>query len=155
MRILGIDPGYGIVGFGIVDYGADRKYNYVTHGVIKTSTTDTFGLRLTEIFEDMHSILNKYKPDKVCVEQLFFAKNITTAMKVAEAKGVILYSVAKYGLEAVDVTPLQVKSGLTGDGKATKTQVKQMVRTFLNQPDLKGIDDAVDALAVAIAGVGI
>jgi len=155
MRILGIDPGFGIVGFGVVDYDKNRKYNYVSHGVIKTEVGDSFGNRLLEIESDMFEILKKYEPDKVCIEQLFFTKNITTALKVSEAKGVILLAVAKYGLEAIDVTPLQGKSGLTGDGKATKSQVKEMVKIFLQKPDLKGIDDSIDALAVAIAGVGL
>lgn len=153
MRLLGIDPGFGIIGFGVIDYAGSSKFEYVTHGTIKTEIGDKFGSRLIEISADMKTLLNKYKPDKILIEQLFFAKNITTALKVSQAKGVILLESALFGLEAVNVTPLQVKMALTGDGKATKTQVKRMVREFLKTPDLAGIDDAVDALAVAIAGV--
>jgi crossover junction endodeoxyribonuclease RuvC len=129
-----------------------NNFKYVSHGTIKTHVGAEFGSRLLEISEDMQLLLAKYKPDKVCIEQLFFAKNTTTALKVSQAKGVILLEVAKAGLEAVNVTPLQVKSGLTGDGSASKAQVKEMVCKFLEIQQLKGIDDAVDALGVAIAG---
>ncbi len=155
MRVLGIDPGFGIVGFGVIEYKSMSDFEYVAHGSIKTSISDSFGLRLIEIANDLEVILNKYKPDKVLIEQLFFAKNITTAMKVSQAKGVILLQVAKYGLEAINITPLQVKMGLTGNGKAQKSEVRKMVKEFLKKPALKGVDDAIDALAVAIAGVGM
>jgi crossover junction endodeoxyribonuclease RuvC len=153
MRILGIDPGFGIVGFGIIDYDLNQKFTYVAHGTIKTPVQAEFGSRLVEISDDMKFLLQKYKPDKVAIEQLFFAKNITTALKVSQAKGVILLEIARYGLEAVNVTPSQVKSGMTGNGKASKTEVKYMVKEFLKLDNLKGVDDAVDALAVAISGV--
>jgi crossover junction endodeoxyribonuclease RuvC len=152
MRLLGIDPGFGIIGFGVIDYVGSTNFKYVAHGTIKTEVTDNFGARLIEISNDMKVVLEKYKPDKILIEQLFFAKNITTALKVSQAKGVILLESALYGLEAINVTPLQVKLALTGHGQATKTEVKLMVRQFLKMPNLKGIDDAVDALAVAIAG---
>lgn len=155
MRLLGIDPGFGIIGFGIIDYDEKRNFNYVAHGTIKTTVGDPFGTRLIEISKDMKFLLEKYKPDKVLIEQLFFAKNITTALKVSQAKGVILLEIAKYGLEAINITPLQVKSGLTGNGKASKSEVKMMVQKFLNLESLQGIDDAVDALAVAAVGADL
>lgn len=156
MRVLGIDPGYGIIGFGIIEAGYGlNNLKYISHGTIKTSVGANFGSRLLEISKDMQQLLDLYKPDKVCIEQLFFARNTTTALKVSQAKGVILLEVAKHGLEAVNVTPLQVKSGLTGDGKASKGQVKEMVARLCEIDKLKGIDDAVDALAVAIVGSGL
>jgi crossover junction endodeoxyribonuclease RuvC len=155
MRVLGIDPGFGIVGFGVIEYKSMSECEYVSHGSIKTAIGDPFGTRLIEIATDLEVILNKYKPDKVIIEQLFFAKNITTAMKVSQAKGVILLQIAKYGLEAINITPLQVKIGLTGNGKAQKSEVRKMVKEFLKKPSLKGVDDSIDALAVAIAGVGM
>ncbi len=152
MRILGIDPGYGLVGFGVVDFIIPNQFTYVTHGSIKTDKDAIFSDRLLEIGVDIDSVIKAYNPTILVIEKLFFAKNITTAMQVSEARGVILYECRKSGLDTIEVTPLQAKSALTGNGKATKTEVKTMVQKFLKIEKLKGVDDAIDALAIAIAG---
>ena len=154
-RILGIDPGYGQVGFGVIDLINLANINYVSHGSIHTDKNAIFADRLCEIAEDLSQVLSKYRPQKLVIEKLFFARNTTTAMLVSEARGVIVYECRKFGLEVVEVTPLQAKSAVTGYGKATKLEVKKMVQKILNLEHLKGVDDSVDALAIAIAGASI
>ncbi len=149
MRILGIDPGYGLVGFGVVDK-VDQDYVYIGSGVIRTDKTGSFVSRLAEIKADLVEVIAKYKPAVCSVEQLFFAKNTTTAMKVAEARGVIMHQLHVSGLEIYEFTPLQVKSALTGNGRASKQDVKKMVELSLKADSFKGPDDAIDALAIAI-----
>lgn len=149
MRILGIDPGYGTVGFGIVDKdGSD--YSYVDSGSITTPAALDFPVRLEEIYEDVLHVIDKYKPDLVVIEKIFFAKNTTTAMQVAEARGVITLACQKSKLPVEEFTPLQIKMALTGDGSAKKSQVKEMVLKFLKVDKIPGPDDVLDALAVAI-----
>ena len=149
MRILGIDPGYAIVGFGIVDYqgGAFRTVEY---GAITTPAHTEFGQRLAAIYEDMCYLLKQYRPQAVSVEKLFFNTNKTTGILVAEARGVILLACAQNGLPVFEYTPLQVKSAVVGYGTAEKRQVMDMTRRILHLQEIPKPDDAADALALAI-----
>jgi crossover junction endodeoxyribonuclease RuvC len=148
MKIIGIDPGYGRVGFGIIQ--KDTKYKHITSGIISTKAEQNLYNRINEIEKDLTQIIQKHKPTHAIVEKLYFSKNTTTAMQVAEARGVICNLLNKNGIQIQEITPTQIKSTLTGNGKATKDQVEKMVKIHLNQPNLKAIDDAMDALAAAI-----
>lgn len=148
MKIIGIDPGYGRVGFGIIQ--KQTTYNYITSGIISTKSEKNLYNRINEIEKDLTQILNHHKPTHAIVEKLYFSKNTTTAMQVAEARGVICNLLNKKGIIIQEITPTQIKSTLTGNGKATKEQVEKMVKIHLKTPNLQAIDDAMDALAAAI-----
>ena len=131
MRILGIDPGYAIIGFGIVDYqGMD--FRPVEYGSILTEAEMPFGDRLNQIYDDMCYLLDRYKPQVMSVEKLYFNTNKTTGIMVAEARGVILLACAKHQVPVAEYTPLQVKSAVVGYGKAEKQQVMDMTRRILH-----------------------
>ena len=149
MRIIGLDPGYGILGFGVIDY-EKNKHTLVDYGVIKTSKDLAFPDRLLHIGKRLNELLNIYKPDEMAVEELFFHKNAKTAMFVAQARGVILYVAREHDIPLYEYTPLQIKQGLVGYGRAEKIQIQQMVKIFLNLQKIPKPDDAADALAVAI-----
>lgn len=149
MRILGIDPGYATVGFGIVDYQGMR-FQTVTYGAIFTEAHTDFSARLAQIYEDMNFLLDKYRPQYLAVEKLFFNTNKTTGIMVAEARGVILLACAQHQTEAFEYTPLQVKSAVVGYGRAEKRQVMDMTRRILHLSEIPKPDDAADALALAI-----
>lgn len=149
MRILGIDPGYGIVGFGIIDY-INGQYNVVDYGVIQTSKEESIATRLAIVYKSVKELIEKYKPDEMAVEQLFFFKNHTTIIPVAEARGVILLAGINHCGEIFEYTPLQIKQALTGHGRAEKKQVQYMVKAILGLQNIPKPDDAADALAVAI-----
>lgn len=149
MRILGIDPGYAIVGYGIVEY--DRfRFQTIGHGAITTKAGTPFGERLKAIYDDMTTLLKQYRPDALSIEKLFFNTNTTTAIDVAEARGVILLAAQQCGVPVFEYTPLQVKSSITGYGKADKRQVMEMVKSFLGLSAVPKPDDTADALALAI-----
>jgi len=149
LRILGIDPGYAIVGYGVVDY--DRyKFSTVGFGAITTPADAPFSERLDMIYNDMLTIIDKYKPEALSIERLYFNTNTTTAIDVAQARGVILLACQQKGLSINEYTPLQVKQSITGYGKAEKRQVMEMVKSFLNLSSLPKPDDTADALALAI-----
>ncbi len=149
MRILGIDPGYAIVGYGVVEY--DRfRFRTVGYGAITTKANTPFGERLQAIYDDMITLLKKYQPDALSIEKLFFNTNTTTAIDVAEARGVILLAAQQCGVPYFEYTPLQVKSSITGYGKAEKRQVMEMVKSFLGLAAVPKPDDTADALALAI-----
>lgn len=149
LRILGIDPGYATVGFGIVDYqGMD--FRTVEYGAILTPAHTDFGGRLAQIFEDMNYILEHHTPQALAVEKLYFNTNKTTGIMVAEARGVILLAAAQHGVPVHEYTPLQVKSAVVGYGKAEKLQVMDMTRRILHLSQIPKPDDAADALALAI-----
>jgi len=149
LRILGIDPGYAIVGYGVVDYDGLR-FNTVGFGAITTPSDYAFHDRLEIIYKDMISIIEKYKPDALSIERLYFNTNTTTAIDVAQARGVILLASHQNGLSVNEYTPLQVKQSITGYGKAEKRQVMEMVKSFLNLKAVPKPDDTADALAIAI-----
>lgn len=149
MRILGIDPGTGIVGFGVIDADGMKK-TMVDAGVIRTQAKLPPQERLLTIFNEITEIIEFNKPQVMVVEQLFFAKNVTTAMTVSQARGVILLAGEQAGLVIAEFTPLQIKQALTGYGKADKKQVQEMVRIQLKLKDAPQPDDCADALAAAI-----
>lgn len=148
MKIIGIDPGYGRVGFGIIEKLS--QYQYITSGIITTKAEQNLYNRLNEIELDLETILQKHNPEIAIVEKLYFSKNTTTAMQVAEARGVICNLLNKKGILIKEVTPTQIKSILTGNGNADKSQVEKMVKLHLKMGEVKAIDDAMDALAAAI-----
>jgi len=152
LRILGIDPGFGIVGFGLIQQDRLKKFRvkYLDSGAITTDLKADFPMRLEEIYNDMLLLLEQYNPDVVVIEKLFFAKNVTTAMKVAEARGVIILACQKKACMVQEFTPLQIKMAITGNGAAKKADVKQMVLKLLDVEKIPGPDDVIDALAVAM-----
>ena len=149
MRIIGIDPGYATVGFGIVDYDG-RNFSVVTFGAITTTPEMPFPERLQTIFRDMRELLELYKPDALSMEKLFFYKNQTTAIDVAQARGVIMLAAVESGVAVNEYTPLQVKNSVVGYGLAEKKQVQEMVRSILRLKEVPKPDDTADALALAV-----
>lgn len=150
MKILGIDPGMAIVGYSIVVY--DGKNIELEHsGSIQTPKGERESARLLEIFNDMTSIVEKYKPDVCAIEKLFFFRNQTTVMPVAHARGVILTVLEKFGIPIYEYTPMEVKQILTGYGRASKKEVEQMVKIALESEKLPKLDDTVDSIAIAIS----
>lgn len=149
MRILGIDPGYATIGFGLIE--ADRgKMHMVTYGAITTPAGLPLSRRLYQIGMDMEELIAKLKPDAIAVEELFFNTNLTTGIAVAHGRGVILYAAEKCGIPLYEYTPSQVKLAVTGYGKADKHQVMDMTKRLLNLKALPRPDDAADGLALAL-----
>lgn len=149
MRILGIDPGYATIGYGIVDYDKNR-FTVVGYGAITTKAKTPFETRLKDIYEDIMQIAEKYKPQQLAIEKLYFNTNTTTAIDVAQARGVIVLAAHTCGLKINEYTPLQVKQAVTGYGRAEKHQVMEMVKSILNLSKTPKPDDTADALALAI-----
>lgn len=149
MRILGIDPGTGILGFGVID-SARGKYTMVTAGVVRTPAHTPLEDRLVEIYDAIQEIIRETKPEVVSIEKLFFARNVTTAISVSHARGVVMLAAKQAALPIAEYTPLQIKQTLTGYGKADKKQVQEMVRLNLGLRDVPKPDDCADALAAAI-----
>lgn len=149
MRILGIDPGYATIGFGLIE--ADRgKFHMLTYGAITTPAGLPLSRRLYQISTDMEELIAKLKPEAIAVEELFFNTNITTGIAVAHGRGVILCAAEKCGIPLYEYTPSQVKVAVTGYGKADKHQVMDMTRRLLNLAALPRPDDAADGLALAL-----
>lgn len=149
MRILGIDPGFAIVGWGIID--SERgNLRPVAYGAITTPAHTDLEARLLMIQNDLEQLIEKYKPDEMAIEELFFNTNITTGIAVAEARGVILCTAHRLGVKISEYTPLQVKQAVVGYGKAEKQQVIAMVTSILRLPKPPKPDDAADAVAIAI-----
>lgn len=149
MRIIGIDPGYAIVGFGIVEYSGS-SFKTVEYGAITTPSGMDFNERLKVIFQDLSFVLDKYKPDSMAIEKLFFNTNQKTGIDVAQARGVILLCATMRNIEIREYTPLQVKQSVVGYGKAEKKQVMEMTRRILGLESVPKPDDTADALAIAI-----
>lgn len=149
MLILGIDPGLAIVGYSLVEKKGNR-FSVCDYGVIRTPAEATNCQRLMTIFEELSNLIATYQPDEMAVEELFFNKNVKTAIEVGQARGVILLTGVQAGLRVAEYTPLQVKQAVVGYGRASKEQVQQMVKALLNLSSLPKPDDAADALAVAI-----
>lgn len=148
-RVIGIDPGTGIVGFGVIDI-TGIKSKLVDAGVIRTPAHQPDSERLVTIYDELTSIISEHKPQIMSVEKLFFAKNVTTAMSVSQARGVILLCGEQANLELREFTPLQIKQGVTGYGRADKKQVQEMVKLRLNLAEVPQPDDCADALAAAL-----
>ena len=149
MIILGIDPGYAIVGWGALEYRAN-KFSVLGYGAITTDAHTPFPLRLQTIYNDMCYILEKYKPDVMSMEKLFYNNNAKTVIDVAQARGVITLSAQNYNVDIYEYTPLQVKQSVVGYGRAEKKQVMEMTRVILNLEKVPKPDDTADALAMAI-----
>lgn len=149
LRILGIDPGIAIVGFGFIDK-AGHKLTPVQYGSIQTKAGTPPEQRLLQVYESAGALMDKYKPDAVAIEKLFFNRNVTTAFDVAQARGAIIIAAAQRELPIGEYTPLQVKQAVVGYGKAEKRQVQEMVKMFLKLSAVPKPDDVADALAVAI-----
>lgn len=149
MRIIGIDPGTGILGFGVIEASRGQA-QLVDAGVIRTPVKEDDAVRLQTIFEELTDIIASAKPTQMAVEKLFFAQNVTTAMTVAQARGVVLLCGMQAGLQIFEYTPLQIKQALTGYGRAEKKQIQEMVRVVLQLKEVPKPDDCADALAAAI-----
>ena len=149
MKILGIDPGYGITGFGLIE--AERnQFRLLRCGAITTPAGMDFSARLEIIYEDMRQLLELAKPDVVAIEELFFGQNVTTGIGVAQSRGVILLAVRQAGLEVFQYKPMQVKQALVGYGNATKHQMQDMTKRLLHLSAMPKPDDAADAIAIAL-----
>lgn len=149
MRILGIDPGFAIVGWGIVDFVGSR-FKVIAYGSIQTPATMPIEQRLSAIYDELSSLIDKFSPEAMAVEELFFNTNITTGIKVAQARGVIILAAQKKGVPISEYTPLQVKQAVTGYGRAEKKQVITMVTMLLGLESPPKPDDTADALAIAV-----
>ncbi len=149
MTILGIDPGYGTVGYGVVRY-EKLKFTPVQYGAVTTQAGMPMHLRLCEIYDDICTLVDTFHPDEAAIEELFFSKNVTTGIQVAQARGVILLALAQKGLHPVSYTPNQIKMAVVGYGGAEKMQMMEMTKRLLHLTRLPRPDDAADALAVAI-----
>ena len=152
MRILGIDPGTAIVGYSIVDF-KQGKYIVKDYGCINTSKDEDMPLRLESIYDSLENIIKLWKPDDMAIENLFFFKNQKTIIEVGQARGVITLERKKNGLSLFSYTPLQVKMGIAGYGKAEKKQIQEMVKMILKLDEIPKPDDAADALAIAITHI--
>lgn len=150
MRILGIDPGTGLLGFGVIEVSKSGKEQLVDGGVIRTPVKEDDAIRLQTIFEELTDIIAQSKPTEMAVEKLYFAQNVTTAMTVSQARGVVLLAGQIAGLRIAEYTPLQIKQALTGYGRADKKQMQEMVRAVLGLREVPKPDDCADALATAI-----
>ena len=149
MRVLGIDPGYAIVGWGVVEYIGNR-FAPIGYGAVITEKDTPFEQRLVEIYEGVLDICKRYQPEALSIEKLYYQHNQTTVIGVAEARGVILLAAAQCGVPIYEYTPMQVKQAVTGYGKAVKKQVQEMTRILLHLPAIPKPDDTADALAMAI-----
>lgn len=149
MVILGIDPGYAIVGWGVIDFH-NNTHTPVAFGAITTEAHTDFNERLKIIYDDVCEIIEKSKPDAMSIEKLYFTTNTTTAIAVAQARGVILLAAQQHHVKIYEYTPLQVKTAVTGYGKAKKPQVMEMTRRLLHLKEVPKPDDTADALAIAI-----
>lgn len=149
MIVIGIDPGYAIVGYGIVEYLGNR-FQTIEYGAVLTESSQAFPQRLEKIWDDLNAVMSRHRVDALAVEKLFFTTNQKTAIDVAQARGVIQLAAVKRGLPIFEYTPLQVKQSVVGYGKAEKNQVMQMTKRMLKLEQIPKPDDVADALAVAI-----
>ncbi len=149
MRIIGIDPGTAIMGYGVIDY-IGNQMKVVDYGCIKTDANLSMPERLGLLYDDLVMLIDKYQADAMAVEELFFNRNVTTAITVGQARGVIILAGVKAGLDVYEYTPLQVKQAVCGYGRADNRQVQEMVKMFLNLKTIPKPDDAADALAISI-----
>lgn len=150
MITIGIDPGTATTGYGIVKDASDGRLTEICHGVIRTDSKTPYPLRLKAIHNELTAIIEQYNPQSIAIEELFFNRNVSTAMTVGQARGVVILTGVLADLDVSEYTPLQVKEAVTGYGRAEKIQVQQMVKTLLGLVEIPRPDDAADALAVAI-----
>lgn len=150
MIIVGFDPGIATLGYGVISTDKNGKAQMIDYGIVSTPKEENLAVRLAILEEGVKQIIDKFKPDEIAIEELFFAKNVKTGIAVAHARGVILLTAIKECGRIYEYTPLQIKQALTGYGRAEKIQIQQMVKTFLNLKSVPRPDDAADALAVAL-----
>ena len=149
MIIIGIDPGYAITGFGVIEYEGNH-FKLIESCSIQTKAGIPLPTRIAKIYDDMNVLIEKYKPDAIAIEELFFNRNTTTAIGVAQGRGAVLIAAAKTSTPIYEYTPLQVKQGVTGYGRADKKQVQMMVKTVLGLEKVPKLDDTTDAIAIGI-----
>ena len=149
MRILGIDPGYAIVGYGVIDY-QNTRFSVVDYGAILTEAGTPFNVRLEQIYDETCAIMQKWKPEAMAIEKLFYNTNAKTVIDVGQARGVLILAAQKNRLRIAEYTPLQVKQSVVGYGRAEKKQVQEMTKLILNLEKIPKPDDTADALAIAI-----
>ncbi len=149
MRILGIDPGYAIVGWGVLDY-QNTHFSVVDYGAVLTDAGTPFDRRLEQIYDEVCAIMLRYKPQSMAIEKLFYNTNAKTVIDVGQARGALVLAARKCGLTIAEYTPLQVKQSVVGYGRAEKKQVQEMTKLILNLPQIPKPDDTADALAIAI-----
>ncbi len=149
MIIVGLDPGIAILGYGVIEYKGN-SFKVIDYGAIETKAHETFPVRLKILYDELSELLDKFRPEAVAIEELFFNKNAKTAIKVGQARGVQVLAAVNKGIELFEYTPLQVKQGVVGYGRAGKKQVQEMVKLLLNLNTVPKPDDVADALAVAI-----
>lgn len=150
MIIVGFDPGLATLGYGVIRKEKGRKIEMLDYGIVSTPKEENLAIRLTKIELGVKQIIEKFKPDEIAIEELFFAKNVKTAIAVAHARGVVLLTAVKECGKIFEYTPLQIKQALTGYGRADKNQIQQMVKMNLGLKCIPRPDDAADALAVAL-----
>lgn len=149
MRIIGIDPGYAIVGYGIIDY-QNTRFSVVDYGAILTEAGTPFNVRLEQIYDDAYNLMQKYRPEALAIEKLFYNNNAKTVIDVSQARGALVLAAQKCKVPIFEYTPLQVKQSVVGYGRAEKKQVQEMTRIILNLEKVPKPDDTADALAMAI-----
>lgn len=154
MRIIGIDPGIAISGYGVLDFDEDQNtFELITSGSVQTSKNLSTSERLLELHNDISELIKRYKPDCAVIEKLFYFKNAKTIIPVAEARGVICMTFTKFGVELAQYTPQQAKQVITGYGRAEKSEVADMVKIILNNDNIPKLDDTVDAIALGICHI--
>ncbi len=149
MVILGIDPGYAIIGYGVINYNSNH-FSVLEYGAVTTEANQKFSTRLAQIYFDINNVIARAKPDAISIEKLYFNTNTTTAIDVAQARGVILLAATQNNVPVYEYTPLQVKSAVTGYGRAEKKQVMDMIKNILRLEKIPKPDDTADALAIAV-----
>ena len=153
MIIVGFDPGIATLGYGVIQTEKRGKPQMIDYGIVSTPKDENLAVRLALLEKGIKQIIDKFKPDEIAVEELFFAKNVKTGIAVAHARGVLLLTVDKYCQKLYEYTPLQIKQAITGYGRGDKNQIQQMVKTLLKLKSIPKPDDAADAVAVALTHV--
>ncbi|RIK45172.1 MAG: crossover junction endodeoxyribonuclease RuvC [Chloroflexi bacterium] len=151
MITLGVDPGTALLGYGVIR--GDDVAELVAYGVVETTPTESMPVRLQRLYDAIWALIREHEPDVLAIEQLFFARNVTTALAVGQARGVVLLAAAQHGMPVHEYKPAEVKQTISGYGKADKAQMQEMVRILLDLPHVPAPDDAADALAVALCHV--
>lgn len=151
MITLGVDPGTALLGYGLVD--GDDDVQLLTYGVVETTKVEAMPDRLKRLYDAVWELIREHEPDVLAIEQLFFSRNVTTALAVGQARGVVLLAAAQHGMEVFEYKPSEVKQTIAGYGNAGKPQMQEMVRMLLGLPEIPRPDDAADALAVALCHV--
>lgn len=148
LTILGIDPGFGILGYGFLRVSGNL-FEHVHHGTIQTEREQSIGLRLKFLYDNLCNLIKEFKPNEIAMEKLFFSRNVTTAISVGEARGVVLLVAAQNKIEVYEYLPHEVKKAVAGNGRATKKDVQEWIKILLNLSEIPKPDDAADALAIA------